>query len=61
MPEVRVIEAVGEVKGISETKLSKNEAITETLDKPITNDLLLSEINFKMFRRILSGEFSKEE
>lgn len=37
------------------------ENITETLDTPITNDLLLSQTNFKMFRRILSGEFSEEE
>jgi glyoxylate utilization-related uncharacterized protein len=37
------------------------EVIVETLDKPIANDLLLSEINFKMFRRILKGEFSEEK
>lgn len=37
------------------------ESIVETLDTPITNDLLLSETNFKMFRRILSGEFVEEK
>lgn len=37
------------------------ESIVETLDTPLCNDLLLSEINFKMFRRILSGEFSEKE
>ncbi len=37
------------------------ENIIEALDKPITTDILMNPDNFKMFRRILSGEFYEDD